>query len=126
MIRGFSADEWAAYQSHREEIADLIDPRCYSMDWIDSLVTTGAAQVFANDEAVILTEIKNYPTGALEIHGLVAAGELAAILDLIEQAEAWGRSVGCQFASIASREGWGRVLAGRGYQPYQMQIRKEL
>jgi len=45
---------------------------------------------------------------------------------LIPQAEKWGRKMECDFASIASREGWARVLAPFGYAVHQVTIRKEL
>ena len=116
----------AAYWRHRAEIAELLDPRLYNIEWLDEGVITGAVRTFGNDTAVIVTETKQYPAGAKEAHGLVAAGELTSILKLIEEAEAWGRDQGCDFASISSREGWVRVLAIKGYEPHQLTIRKEL
>jgi len=117
---------WRDYLRFRPEIAELLDPRCYAIEWLDEQVVSGAAIVFTSDTAVILVEIKAYPAGAREVHGLVAAGDLAAILPLIDEAEAWGLGNGCIFAGIASRAGWGRVLRDRGYQPYQIELRKEL
>ncbi len=116
----------AEYIRHREEIAGLLDPRCYSIDWLDDEVANGRVVPFGNDGAVILVEIKEYPAGAKEVHGMVAAGEMVAILSLIDRAETWGREQGCAFASISSREGWARLLATRGYAPFQLTIRKEL
>ena len=125
-IRMFPPDGWERYRERRQAIAELLDPRCYSIDWLDLRILDGAARVFANDEAVIVTELREYPSGAREIHGLVAAGDLAAILTLIDQAEAWGREQELDFATIASREGWQRVLSSRGYAPHQIELRKDL
>jgi hypothetical protein len=117
---------WHEYVSRRDQIAELLDPRCYTIKWLDLQIIDAKAHVFANPEAVIIVEVRVYPAGAREIHGLCAAGDLPAILDLIEQAESWGRSEGLDFASVASREGWQRVLESKGYRPHQLEVRKEL
>jgi hypothetical protein len=115
-----------AYLRHRDEIARIIDPALYTMEWLDGQIWSGAFRVMGNDTAVIVVELKQYPTGAREVHGVVAVGELSAILSLIEQAEEWGRSMGCIYGSIASREGWARVMAAHGYEVTQVTIRKVL
>ena len=115
-----------AYFRHRDEIAALLDPALYTIEWVDLQVASGRVQAIGNDRAVILVEIKEYPAGGLEVHGMAAAGDLDAILPLIEQAENWGRSLGCVYGSIASREGWARVMAPHGYEVTQVTIRKVL
>ena len=122
----YPPQHWAAYSSRRAEIEPLLDARCYTIDWLDVQILNDAARVFASDNAVIVVTLKQYPAGAVELHGLVAAGELAAILLLIDEAEEWARAGGVTFASIASREGWGRVLKNRGYRLYQSELRKDL
>lgn len=116
----------AAYLRHRDEIAALLDPRLYSIEWLDREVATNSVGVMGDERGVIVFEIKHYPTGAMDVHGLVAAGELEAILGLIEQCENWARDHGCIGALIASRPGWARVLKSRGYEPHQVSVRKEL
>lgn len=116
----------AAYLRHRDDIAGLLDPRLYSIEWLDREIATNSVGCLGNDGGVIVFEIKHYPTGAMDVHGLVAAGELEAILGLIEQAENWARDMGCIGALIASRPGWARVLKSRGYEPHQMSVRKVL
>lgn len=115
-----------SYSLFRQAFAELLDPRFYNIEWIDQGVAGGKITAFGNEHACILVEIKTYPTGAKEVHGLCAAGDLATILELIGDAEEWGRAQGCIIASIASREAWSRVLKGRGYQPFQVEVRKEL
>lgn len=117
---------WDEYLDRRDAIAAMLDPRCYSIDWLDGMILAGNARVFASPDAVIIVTVKQYPAGATELHGLVAAGELNAILPLIKQAEDWARSVGVTFACIASRPGWSRVLKDRGYSLYQTELRKDL
>ena len=94
------------------------------MSWLDMMVWNGAYKLFANDSAVIVTELKTYPTGAKEIHGIVAAGDLASVKELIGQAEAWGKEQGCVRASIASREGWLKALPD--YRLHQVYIVRDL
>lgn len=122
----FPPQAWDAYQRHRSEIAELIDTRCFTIDWLDLELVNQRALAFGRDDAVIVVTVKVYPAGAVELHGLVAAGALDGILTLIEEAESWGRAHGCTFACIASRPGWQRVLRGRGYEPHQIELRKEL
>ena len=114
------------YEAHREAFAELLDPRFYTVNWLDGEIWTGAIRVFGNNRACILVRLKPYPTGAWEIHGEAAVGELDAILELIEEAEAWGRKIGCITASIASRSGWQRVLKDKGWEPFQVELRKDL
>jgi hypothetical protein len=116
----------ASYAKFRPDIAELLDLRFYSIEWLDQGIAGGSATVFGNDDACIVVEMKRYPAGGVEVHGLVAAGKMSAILKLIEQAEEWGRRKGAIVATIASREGWSRVLESKGYRPFQTTVRKEL
>lgn len=114
------------YQRHRDEIAGLLDPRCHTIEWLDDEIASGNALTFGNEEAVIVVTVKQYPAGGTELHGLVAAGDIAAILVLIEQAEQWARARGVDFACISSRPGWSRVLKPRGYSVNRVELRKDL
>jgi len=117
---------WFEYTERSAEIAQLLDTRCYTMEWLDAQIMNGDARVFASDDAVIVVAVKQYPAGATELHGLVAAGALEAILALIDESTAWAAQVGVTFACIASRPGWGRVLKDRGFSLYQTELRKDL
>ena len=115
------------YQHWRNAFADMLDCRTHTGAWLDSEVEAGRIKCWATDAAAIIAEIKTYPTGARELHGLAAVGDMMVIVgELIPQAEKWGRKMECDFASIASREGWARVLAPFGYAVHQVTIRKEL
>jgi hypothetical protein len=118
---------WAQhYLSRRDDLASVLDPRCYSIDWLDEQVVTGAFQIWSSDDAVVLSEVKTYPAGARDVHFLIATGSLAAISELRERAEQWGRSAGFEFVSAASRPGWTKVLGRHGYTLHQVEMRKEL
>jgi hypothetical protein len=72
-------------------------------------------------------ELRRYPGGALDVHGLVAAGDMVEIRDnLIPCAEAWGRANGCIAGVVESRPGWAKVLKPSGYEVSQVTVRKEL
>ena len=114
------------YLEHRAEILGMVDPRFYPATWIDKQVWTGAIRCLSNATSIIGFEIKTYPGGAKEIHGMFAAGDLEGILPLIDRAEKLGRELGCDIATIASREGWSKVLKSRGYAPHQVTLMKEL
>lgn len=114
------------YLEHRDEIAGLCDPRFYPVEWIDRQVWTGKIRIMSNETSIIGFELKHYPGGATEIHGMFAAGSLEGILPLIDRAEEFGRELGCTVATIASREGWAKVLKSRGYGPHQVTLIKEL
>lgn len=117
----------SAYERFRPQFAEALDPRLYSIEHLDSLVYSMRAQVFFGDEAAIVAEIKEYPTGARVIHGLVAAGDLVEIVErLIPAAEDWGRELGCILAIIESRHGWAKILKSQGYEPHQQAVRKVL
>lgn len=117
---------WAEYKTHRDEIASLLDPRCHTIDWLDTQLLSGDALAFANATSVIIITVKAYPAGATELHGLVAAGELAGILALIDAAEEWGAKAGITFAVISSRPAWSRVLKNKGYAVKRVELAKDL
>ena len=114
------------YLRFRTLLAEAIDGRFHTIDHLDWMIRTGRAQYWQSANAAIATEIRDYP-GCRAIHGLVAAGALGEIRDLlIPAAEAWGRSRGCAFAIVESRPGWQRVLRGRDYDLHQVALRKAL
>lgn len=111
------------YLAHRDEFVALC-PAKYPPEYIDAQVMARNWLCWGNERAAILAEVKQYPSGLREIHGLAAAGELEEIRNLIPLAEEYGRHVGCAVASIESREGWARLLPD--YEVEQVRIVKEL
>ncbi len=115
------------YIAWRSILGGVLDTRYYTLKWLDSRVMDGSALVWATPNAIILAEIKCYPTGALDIHGLIAAGDVADIVEkLIPKAIAFGQDNGCLAAIVESRNGWERALAKSGFSRYQVSVRKPI
>jgi len=114
---------WDAYLPFREDFAALA-PDKYPAEYIDCQVAAHFWQCWGDGQAAILAEVKQYPSGLREVHGIAAAGALESIKELIPLAEAYGRHVGCTVASIESREGWAKLLPG--YEVEQIRIVKGL
>jgi len=114
------------YERWRKGFAAALDPRFHGIAYVDGLVWSGRARLFANERAALLAEIKAYPTGACDVHVLVGAGELDALVALEPGLVAWGRDLGCLGVLIESREGWARVMKKHGYEPHQIAVRKNL
>lgn len=105
------------------DIFVALDPDRYPAEWWDHQILSGAFRCWGNDRAAIVAEIKTYPSGLREVHGVAAAGELASIAELIPLAEAWGREAACVRAVIESRPGWAKLP---DYEVHQVAVRKEL
>ena len=120
-----NAEDWAGYSRFRDDFAEVLDPKLYSIIWLDNEVRQGRFRIIVGEEAAIVFGLRFYPTGAKDVEGLIAAGDLNEIVEvLIPQAEEYGRSIGCVGAIIESREGWAKVLKSRGYEPHQVALRK--
>ena len=104
-----------------------MDPRFYSIEYLDWLVMTGRAGIWFSDNAALVCEIKVYPTGARAVAVVIAAGDKNEIVnELRPAAEAWGKDNGCTFSMVESREGWGHALKTHGYEAFQRALVKEL
>jgi len=108
-----------AYLPFRREFVALA-PDKYPPEYIDGQVYAGLWLCWGDEKAAILAEVKTYPSGLREIHGLAAAGEVESIIGLIPLAEEYGRHVRCSIASIESRPAWAKLLPG--YEVDQIRI----
>lgn len=115
------------YAVWRPLFEKVIDPRLYTLEWIDRQVREERWKLLTSGKAACLIELRFYPTGACRVAGVVAAGDLEEIRTvLIPQAFEMGRAVpGCIGGLIESRDGWGRVLKQDGWQPYQTTLVKD-
>jgi hypothetical protein len=119
--------DWAGYCEWRHAFAEVMDERYHTLDWLDQQVLANKVQLWRSDKAAAITEIRDYPTGARDLHALIAAGDLTEIVDvLMPQGEEWARSLGCVAAQVESRAAWAKVLKSKGYQTHQLIVRKEL
>jgi hypothetical protein len=115
------------YLHFRDRFAEVLDHRLYPIEYLDHLILTGRAHFFATPKAAIVTEFKTFPSGAMAVCGLIAAGELDEIESvLIPRAEEWGRINGCTFGMIDSRPGWARQMKKHGYETHQVSLIKEI
>lgn len=88
-------------------------------------IERGDVQLWFNDTAAIVTEIRVFPTGLKIINGWLAGGNLDGVKTLVAQAERWGKAQGCAKAGIScGRPGWSRELDG--YALAGVQLTKEL
>ena len=115
------------YARFRPMFGEVIDERYHTLAWLDEQIASGVFRYWQSANAAIVTELRSYPTGAVDLHGIIAAGELSEIVGhLIPQAEDWARRIGCVAAIIESREAWAKLLKTSGYMPHQLALRKEL
>ena len=115
-----------AFARHRGEIASILDERFYPLAWVEQEIAAGRIGLMHNDTAIIGIERRVYPGGAVELHGMFAAGRMAGVLELIDLAIEAGRLSGCTVAAIDSRPGWATVLKTRGFVRDRLRIVKDL
>jgi len=119
--------DWGSYCEFRDEFRDALDERYWPLDWLDCRILDGRAEFMRSDNAAIVVELRQFPGGAKDVHGLIAAGAKDEIVgELIPRAEAWGAANGCLAGVVESREGWQRALKSSGYTVSQVCLRKEL
>ena len=119
--------DWAGYLAWRPSFAAAMDARLHTPEWLDGRILAGMAQFWRSAQAAAVTEVRTYPTGAYDVHGLVAAGDVSEVRDIIvPEVEAWARTIGALGIVIESRPGWSRALKACGFEPHQLAIRKEL
>lgn len=94
------------------------------VDLIDAL-EAGDARIWVGPGAAIVTQLHDVPTGRV-LHFWLAAGELAAVIELQQEAIEWGQTVGCTRATLSGRKGWAKALAGDGWRPELVLMSKEI
>lgn len=119
-------NHWPAYQRFREQFADALDERTHTIEWLDSQIHNNIFRFWSNETSAIIAKIERYPTGALEVHGMLAAGDIEGVVELIPLAEEWGRSLGAIIGGISSHPAWAKIMKTHGYEPSQTVLRKDL
>lgn len=116
----------AAYTRHRTEIAGILDERFFPLWWVESQISAGHIGLAHSDDALIGFEVRTYPGGARELHGMFAAGDKDAIRELVVQVCDAAAISGCHVAAIESRPGWAREYRNLGFQTDRVRIVKDL
>lgn len=120
-------NDWATYQDWRAAFGAAMDPRLHTLEWLDRQIEDGVFRFTSAPGAALVTEIRSYPTGAFDLHFMVAAGDLDTLVTVLRpEAERWAKRMGAIGAIVESREGWAKALKGDGYHPHQMTLRKDL
>lgn len=115
------------YLQYREAFAEILDSRTHTIEWLDAQVYAGFVRVWDAPDACLLTEIKQFPTGAFEVHVMIAAGNMETLVnETIKHVEAWAQEIGALFVTIASRKGWEKIMRPYGYEHWQTELRKEV
>jgi hypothetical protein len=78
------------------------------------LARRGRLQIFHRDDAVVATEVLEFPR-AKRVNGVLAAGSLRSILEIEHDVEAFARSVGASALVTHGRPGWARVGRRTGW-----------
>jgi len=89
------------------------------------LIARGQAMLWSGEEGALVTQCLITPEGRF-LHCWLGGGALRALLGLRPGVEAWGRAMGCEFASIEGRKGWDRVFQPFGYVRAGDELRKRL
>jgi hypothetical protein len=88
----------------------------HTVDDVLAQIEIGEARAWLEEDALIITEIQQYPRSKV-IHFWLATGERDAVIVLSRTVLEWARKQGCDRATLAGRKGWLRVLADEGWEP---------
>ena len=76
-------------------------------------IEAGEAHLFPMPNAVMVVELKRWPTGYKEAVAWLAGGSLDEIKTFTPQIEKWAKANGCNRAAVvAARRGWQHELSG--------------
>jgi hypothetical protein len=93
---------------------------------IADMMFTGDVQLWANDTAVLVTQIVHYPRKAV-LNAFLAGGDMDGVLRLEHTAVLWGKQNRCQAITLTGRPGWSRSqLRDIGYVNVNVQMTKEI
>lgn len=112
---------------HRDEIERTLEytPGTHNFDVLVDMIMQGQLTFWDLPNGFFLTEVQLYPL-ARHFHVFMAGGELQALIDLHDDMLMLASALGCSRATIAGREGWGRVFRDRGWKKNLTVISKEI
>lgn len=94
------------------------------MDVLDH-IERGDAKLWLSDDALIVTEVHEYPRKRV-LHFWLATGEIASVIELSHCILAQAKDDGFDQATLAGRKGWERVLGSQGWSPSSRVMIQEL
>ena len=97
----------------------------HSVEDVLDQIERGDAQLWTEQDALIVTEIHDYPQKKV-LHFWLATGEIASVVSLSNHILAEGKKMGCDQATLAGRKGWERVLGSAGWSPMLQVLSKEI
>lgn len=116
-----------SYEAWRERLAQGLNPELYTLAWLDDLLHSGAARLFATDLAAMVVEDRVFPTGVKACCVVVAAGDHQEIVNTLRPIiEEWGKAGGCTKGLVESFPAWAKILAPHGYTPFKLSLLKDL
>lgn len=98
----------------------------FTIEDIDKALSEGMMQIWQNEKAVVVTELKAFPQYNI-INIVLAAGDLQAVMAFQPEIEDFGRANGASRMVMMGREGWSAVLPKYGWkQDRRVMFEKEL
>lgn len=97
----------------------------HTLEDVAAQIASGDAQVWAEADAMLVTEIHDTPRKRV-LHFWLATGELKDVIALSHKVEDWGRDMGCTAATLTGRKGWERALRSEGWKPTLTVLQREL
>lgn len=112
------------YEKWRGRLARANDPALIPITHIDELLSEGLAQFWATDDAAMVSQLREWPGGAVTVEVIAAAGRKSDIIGhLGDSVQAWGAANGASHALVAGRDGWRRERPD--FRHYQTLLIKE-
>jgi hypothetical protein len=119
--------EWL--QAHYERLWPILSTAvelthgAYDKATVWQAIESGEAQLWPAPDAVIVTEIVNYPTGLKVLLGWLAAGNGETVKLMVPHVEEFAARHGCARVEIVGRRGWARAI---GYEEIGSVMKKEV
>lgn len=97
----------------------------HSLAHVFAAVGRGDAQLWVEADACIVTEVNDAPNHR-ELHFWLATGTLDDLITLSNKVMDWGRSMGCEVATLTGRRGWTKALVSEGWEPHVVTMGRRL
>lgn len=88
-------------------------------------ILDGRMQIWPGKKSAAVTEVVEYARKKV-LHIFLAGGDMEELVDMIDSAEAWGRTLGCTALTMSGRKGWERALAPHGFKPVMIVMERTI